>query len=189
MVIDAPGSAAFSPDGHSIAVTEDGNVYLWDVSRLAQSAVLPLSTSTYAGVHTLFGHSIMFGPDGNTMAVVTGDSNPVTILDVSSELEVAQLDPRGRMSSVALSPDGTLLATVIGGYNDAEETVIGLWDAHREVEIARRVHAGMLYSIDFNSDGTKLAYLVSDGTVEVWDIGVVTAVLEASWGRVKFRRR
>ena len=46
----------------------------------------------------------------------------------------------------------------------------------------------MLYSVDFNSDGTKLAYLTSDYAVPVWDIGVVTAVLEASWGSVKFGR-
>ena len=190
MVIAAPGSAAFSPDGKTIAVTEDGNVYLWDVSRLAQSAVLPLSASTYAGGHPLFGHSLMFGPHGNTVAVVTGHSNPqgVTIMDVSSGVEVARLEHRTGMSSVAYSPNGMRVATVTGGYNNDEETVIRLWDANLGVEIARRVHPGMLYSVDFNSDGTKLAYLTSDYAVPVWDIGVVTAVLEASWGSIKFGR-
>ena len=100
-------SMTFSPDGTILAAgTADGSVRLWDVASGRMSA-------------TLFGHrrpvtAICYAPDGRTLTsgcgigqvmlwkVATGQGRPL----------IATQDERGPIRSLAISPDGSILASV-----------------------------------------------------------------------------
>ena len=72
-------------------------------------------------------------------------------------------------SSVAFSPDGTTLASVVG--NGEEGSIIQL----RDIESGRSIktfseHGGVVHSVSFSSDGRYLASGSSDSKIIVWDV-------------------
>src|SRR5262249_45119961 len=79
--------------------------------------------------------------------------------------EILTLDGRaGEVSSVAVSPDGRLIAS---GCNK----VIRIWERHtgREVQTLRG-HTGPVMSVDFSRHGDHLASGSLDGTACIWDV-------------------
>ena len=104
---------AFNPDGRSFAdAGVDGTVYIWDARTWKLDRKL-------AGQPEMISASA-FSADGKTLA--TGGFNditsrhPVSILvwDFQSGKVIKTLPAPHRVSSVALSPDGKLLASVCG---------------------------------------------------------------------------
>ncbi len=95
---------AFSPDGRTLAATtsRSGDIILWDlaVDRVRM---------------TLQGHSpvlcLAFSPDGRTLAVGERDEKTVSLWDLETGLcRLLPRPPIGVASSVAFSPDGSLVA-------------------------------------------------------------------------------
>jgi WD40 repeat protein len=75
-------------------------------------------------------------------------------------------NPVNIVTSVAFSPDGSLLASAIG------EPVIPLWrvaDGHQVAALAGHGRSAM--SVAFSPDGTLLASSAADDTVRLWGIG------------------
>jgi WD40 repeat protein len=72
---------------------------------------------------------------------------------------------RSSPESMALSPDGSLLAT--GGFSGD----VTFWDTNRHAMIptARGPHHSALLSLTFSTDGKKLTTRSADGVVQVWD--------------------
>jgi hypothetical protein len=69
----------------------------------------------------------------------------------------------------AVSPDGTVAATVTERYRDP---AIQLWDLSTGKLFAElRGHAGFVNALAFSPDGTRLASGSRDTTVLVWDVG------------------
>ncbi len=161
-------TVAFSPDGLTIASgSRDGAIMLWDVR-------------TGNKLHTLEGHeepvrSVAFSPDGLTLASAGGpySVNPRLSRDGRIKLwDTRTGEPMGTLEghshtvgSVAFSPDGDVLASGGGWYDDT----VRFWDTRtgEEVRILEG-HTEGVDSIAFSPDGVKLA-TASRGAVRLWD--------------------
>ena len=180
---ELPRSVMFSPDGMKLASgSMDKTIKLWDVS-------------TGQNISTLTGHtdrveSIAFSPDGTMLAsgsqdetvrlwdVSTGaninilgkidnTSAAVQMLQIFSGRGPSSTQRKSPVTSVAFSPDGTILAS--GEING----MVKLWDVSTGRNINTFRGSGALSkSVAFSPDGTQLASSTSGGyeTVEIWEV-------------------
>jgi WD40 repeat protein len=177
----APCSAAFSPDGTTLAVAGCGDsVALWDIATRRQVATLTSPLCPLAG-------QVLFSPNGRTLALFGGHAvsptgrryHPAACLwNMATRRETTLTDPPLLAATSAqgtFSPSGTTLAVADNSGN------IYLWNL-----AARRVTATVPASSDcasscpiaFSPDGTLLAVgqTVNSGTepsgahVYLWDL-------------------
>jgi WD40 repeat protein len=114
-----------------------------------------------------------FAPDGNVIACVNRDDNPIRIIDARngeiirnvSKMDIGKFEHAGHDESLAISPDGKTMAV------SAPRGKIGL----REIESGRLVgkfDAGL--SRDdiavFSPDGKKLAAGGLNQNILLWDV-------------------
>ena len=162
-------SVAFSPDGKMLAsamcrMTEDEcigiDVILWDVESRQQTGELPTK-------HEASVSSVVFSPDGNTLASASWDGTIIL-------WDVATREPRGEplrghddaIFGVAFSPDGKTLAS--GSY---DKTII-LWDVASRQPIGQPLsgHSDYVLSVAFSPDGNMLASGGGGSTIILWDV-------------------
>jgi len=177
----APCSAAFSPDGTTLAVAGCGDsVALWNIATRRQVATLTSPRCPLGG-------QVIFSPDGRTLALLGGQAVSPTgrryhlatcLWELATRRETTLTDPpllAATSAQGAFSPDGTTLAVADNSGN------IYLWNL-----AARRVTATVPASsycangcpIAFSPDGTMLAVgqTESSGTepssahVYLWDL-------------------
>jgi WD40 repeat protein len=85
---------------------------------------------------------------------------------------------RPRVDSLALSPDGTLLAS--GG----SDTTVKLWDvARRRVIATLRGHAKSVDRVAFSADG-KTLFSASEGVLKLWDVATAKNVATLNYPHV-----
>jgi WD40 repeat protein/transcriptional regulator with XRE-family HTH domain len=171
-----PLSAAFSPDGRTLAtVGQDGVLRLWSPSRrhgLRPMAGLRPATGVPGGHATGVGRptSVAFSPDGRTLAAGSTDRT-VRRWDVTRPRRPRPLPPlrghRGVVASVAFSPDGRTLAA--GGWDHT----VRLWavtDRRSSPRAATlRGHTDKVYAVAFSPDGHSLASGGVEG-VRLWSL-------------------
>ena len=105
---------------------------------------------------------IAYFPDGSRLAVA--GSIGTWIYDTKTGVE---LDLLIGVSSVAFSPDGTMLASIAEGL-DGRDSTVQLWDvATGQLKTTLMGHTDPIYSVAFSPDGTMLASggYRSNGTV------------------------
>ena len=149
-------SVVFSPDGTILtSASDDGVIRMWDIRTLEQIGVL----DTGAGGVT----SVAFRPDGNTLASLNsrvaatarhkGGDMAIRLWDVGSRKQVVVAQHHKALAeSVALSPDGALLAA---GRHDGD---IELWDVRTGKQTDTiRGHNAMVQCVTFSPDGKLLA--------------------------------
>ncbi|GAA2603388.1 MULTISPECIES: trypsin-like peptidase domain-containing protein [Streptomyces] len=177
-VLAGAGSpAVFSPDGDMLATSgRRGTVVLWDARTLQRVGELQVAGSDDTAVPS----RLEFGPDGRTLAVtlsnfVSSDREKaaVQLWDVREKRRTAALKGHeGQVTSLAFSPDGTMLAT---GASDA---TMRLWDVRGHRSLATLTgHSSTVFALAFSPDGQTLASGGQDRSVRLWDVRERTALL------------
>jgi WD40 repeat protein/transcriptional regulator with XRE-family HTH domain len=149
------GAPAFSPDGHTLAFSDDTTIRLCD-------------TRTHKQIGALKGHtkpvgSIAFSPDGHTL-VSAGFDMTVRFWDMRTHRQIAALLTHAA-SSLAFSADGHTLAS--GG----DDGTIRLWNTstHKQVGKPLTGHTNFVYRLAFSPVGHRLASIGEDMTTRLWD--------------------
>jgi WD40 repeat protein len=161
----------FSADGSRlIAVTDDLSVVVWEVAtgRVLERRQLKgvgLPADPFAFRMGVISRDLKIYADG-----VAGRMVRVFNLATGEELWSAEAADENLLA-LALSPDGSLLATG-GGY---VESMVRLWDVASGTEIAQlSAHRTYVRNLVFWPDGQKLASASGDQTIHVWDVSRVT---------------
>lgn len=158
-------SVAVSPDGQTLATAgQDNTVKLW-------------RTSDRSLIRTLISHdaavwSVAFSPDGRFVAsggeFVFGDpSGNVKLWRVGDGAFLGDFPvPQSSLAySVAISPDGMLLAAGLSGSK------INIWRvSDRALLRTLNGHTDQVFSVAFSPNGQTLASGSADRTVRIWTV-------------------
>ena len=157
---------AFSPDGKSLAAGGYREVLLWDLARAKLAKRIAADGQVGA---------VAFLKDGKTLVVGEGTpctSGDVRFLDLPSGEETFRSDlPKDVVCSLALSPDGKLLAAS-GAYQPAH-----VWNVD-EKKLAATLggHGDWVLRVSFSRDGKLLTTAAADNTAQVWSVKDWTSV-------------
>jgi WD40 repeat protein len=152
---------AFSPDGRALALgsSSDNTVRFWDVGRHRQVGsplIGPTATAgpPLAGGHIATVYTVVFSPDGRTLAVASSDGT-VWLWDVRARrvLGAALFGPM-EADSVKFSPDDhTIASTDSNAFwlwtNDAIQTYARRLCGHIDRQLARQLWSQAQHSISY----------------------------------------
>ena len=161
---------AFSPDGSFIiSVSVDMSLIVWDVStgavrRRFRNVTRKMPYSSWL-------HRCAVSPDG-TYAVLIHRFGNVCLMHTIHSREIklfdedAILSPYTEVECCAISPDGTLLASVSGGVS-----TLSLWDVATQIKL-KSFPAGRsgTYCCAFSRDNSFIVAAQYDKTLKVWDV-------------------
>ncbi len=192
--IENVNTIAFSPEGKTIASGSGRLVYLGgreDSGTCVGQEIRLWNASTGEHINTLIGHtsvinSVVFSPDGRTIASGSGhwmgyestysDGEEIRLWNVhTGELLKTLTGHKDVISSVVFSPDGNF---IVSGdwYWDGELSSgtwsgeIRVWNAHTgETLKTIKGNTGGVSSMAFSPDGKTLANGRTDGTILLWD--------------------
>jgi WD40 repeat protein len=141
----------------------------------------PLTTARVSLTHTLVGHTgpvwgARFSPEDNT-AFTSGEDGLIRHWNTRSGLEIDQYGAvdtnEARMGSLAVSPNGTLVAGayIRDGSDKYGEGLIHLYQV-ADGELLRTFtgHTAYVWTVAFSPDGKHLASGSADGTIRLWNV-------------------
>ena len=144
---------AFSSDSKFLAGCLNGRAVLWDTTGGETVDSFPTTTPGPSPV--------IFSRDGACL-FVGGES--IKIWNVASRKLVSEIDLSESVAAIALSPDGTTLATV-----PKSSPNVCLWDWCIGRRIADLKHGSTVYDVTFSPDGNRLATACQDNSIRLWD--------------------
>lgn len=161
---DSAAQLAWTPDGLTLAAVTNGGVRFYDPATGAERTLLPASATCCA----------LAAFDGQYLASITTGGTGVTVYDWQTQQVIFSLaeQPAEQFQTVALSPDGTRLAT-------GERFQVRLWElpsgtlleTFQTAEIADSYVVGLA----FTADGNALVSVTQwEGIVQVWDVDALT---------------
>jgi WD40 repeat protein len=154
-------SVAFSPCGRLLASAgRDHRIVLWDLAQMR------IVRSWKASLDVV--HDVLFTPDGNTLVSVAKDERVAKLWDVDSGKEKALCHCPADLLSVAMSPDGKMVA--MGGYGN----IVTLWST--EDPTTPRTDLPVSFSVralTFSPSGSQLVATGGTGMFSIWDVGMV----------------
>ncbi len=167
-------AVAFSPDGKVLA-TGDGSspgvVTLWDLEN---------NQKTDLAGHIAPITAIAFSSDQKSLATASSDC-VIKLWDLDSRKLRANLTShQDVVSSVAFSPDGTLLVSAAGGlrWGRGKRGEVKVWDTGAGKLLANiRGHTDGVTQVAFNQDGTEIVSVGRDNTVRFWMVAIIKAAI------------
>ncbi len=188
-IVGGGNSVAFSPDSKLVASTgNDGTLQVWSADN---GQVVFRWEPPKMGLR--IAHSVAFSANGKRVAAGFRHQE-MKVFDLETRQPLCTI-PHGvtpvPTGSLALSPDGTLLASInmiatSGNLQSASE--VHVWDARTGKHLfALRGHLSTLSGLSFSVDGRRLASASADGTVKLWDLGTREGMLtlRGPWGVVQ----
>jgi WD40 repeat protein len=159
--------AAFDDSGHRLLVVgESGQAGVYD----AGSGKIVTELEGHDPSYEVVGAA--FSPDASRVLTASVDGT-ARIWDATSGKQLLQVDAFGpphkqyeQHATLALSPDGKVLATSAGYEDDAQ-----LWDARTGERLAtlEGVKSGGLADLAFSDDGRFIVTAPLSGSVRLWD--------------------
>ena len=150
-------SVAFNPDEKFFASGyADGSIRFWDAETGRHLKTFKKGYDDASG--------LVFSLDGKTLAYAAGLD--IRLQDArTGEEKMLLTGHKWGMQSMALSPDGDILAS------GSEDMTIRLWDMHTgEHKKTLSGHKHRVYSVAFSPDGKTLASGSDDNTIRLWDV-------------------
>jgi RNA polymerase sigma factor (sigma-70 family) len=163
---ERPLSVALSPDNSKlIAVTWEGNGYVWDLAKREQLY------SFRGAFKNAMVEGLAFAPDGRTFMTGSRDSL-LRIWNTASGEAVQDLTGEKTIVTEAVfSPDGKTLFT--GGFKGD----LMLWNpATGEHLKTIGAHAERFYGLALTADGKRLVTAGWDYTIKIWDVETLQPV-------------
>lgn len=160
-------SIALSTDGKILAIGEIGDIVLLNAdSQQAIGQPLKETPSDLGVISSVT--SMVFSPDGNTLATGNADGT-ITLWNIHTQISTGRLLQKdyGPVQSMAFSPDGKILVS-----GDSGNGTIILWDmnTHRPIgQSLRQKDFRNVSSIAFTPDGKTFASALDD-TIIFWDL-------------------
>jgi RNA polymerase sigma factor (sigma-70 family) len=115
--------------------------------------------------HHGFIRVVAFAPDGKVLISGGDEDRTVRLWDVATGMELAQIRAEKQLTGMALSPDGTTVAT-----GEVDGTV-RLWQAATGKSLATlKGHTALVVGLAFAPDGKTLASTGNDQRVCVWEV-------------------
>ncbi len=158
----------FTPDSKSLlSASSDGTVRRWDLADGRQTGAWTVHVEKRANVRGL-----AVTADGKRMAA-GNDNGECRVWDLATRDEVFQLPVQSMpVTGVAFSPDGKILATCTGRWQEWQTPgELKLWNAKTGEPVAKLDgHDGETKGVFFSRDGGRLVSYGSDQSVKIWDV-------------------
>jgi WD40 repeat protein/energy-coupling factor transporter ATP-binding protein EcfA2 len=155
---------AISPNSRMLATRRDDVLKLWNINPRGLRATIKGDV----------GGKAAFSPDGKTLATASHvDSVEWWNTETDQTRTPGTLTNPGRVSTIAFSPDGNLLA-VGGGSNKSKSGLVTLWDTktHRLLKTFEG-HVGVrieVRAVAFSPDSKTLATAGTDNILVLWNV-------------------
>jgi WD40 repeat protein len=154
--IEAVNTLAYYPDGSLLASgSDDGRVRIWE---LGTNQIVQRFRHDTAVL------DVAFHPNGQLL-LASDESGQVWLWDRETEaVQVSYTGHSGPVQAVAISPDGTLVATAGNGG------AARIWTLDGTLLRTISGHNSAVLGIAFNPDGTQLATTGADRAVRLWNV-------------------
>ena len=165
----AGGKVAVSPDGKTLATAGyyQPHITLWDAASGERIRQLPQNA-----------RSLAYSKDGRRLVAAGSDAMVRIWEPATGRMERQLKGHKSALYAVAISPDGSIVASGGGGDGTApSHNEVRLWNVETGQEVGQLVEdqsqprhlKGWVYALDFSSDG-KLLAVASAYTVRIWDV-------------------
>jgi len=156
------GAMALSADGRRIAAGGDSRlVHIWDAATGKREALL-------AG-HQASITSVAWSPDGKFLVSGSFDGS-ARLWDGTTFKERHAFRHAGPVRTVAISPDGRLIASAGHGGHGQHGGSIRIWGPDGKEQFRLDGHHGAVRALAFAPSGPVLASAGEDKTVRLWDV-------------------